>query len=88
MVVVAIATQSWDLVAKMRCDGQSYLSVCVSISCVPYHLMSDMMSLQPASQYYSASMSLVFDRQPMFSVILAKTAKPQTVVVVVVDQVL
>ena len=54
MVGVAIVTQNWDLVADVKCDGQSYLSgcvsdqspvsySCVSFNCVPHHLMSDMM---------------------------------------------
>ena len=91
---VVIVTQNRDLVAKMKCDGQSYrLSGCISDQspvpspCVPCHLMSDMMSLCRTnllhSSIHSTSMSLVFDWQSMTSVILAKTAKPKTVVVVV-----
>ena len=30
MVGVVIVTQNWDLVADVRCDGQSYLSGCIS----------------------------------------------------------
>ena len=70
MVGVVIVTQNRDLVAKMKCDGQSYHSGCVSDQspvpspCVPYHLMSDMMSLSHTnllhSSIHSASMSLVF----------------------------
>ena len=70
MVVVVIVTQNWDLVADVKCNEQSYLSGCISDQspvpspCVPYHLMSDMMSLCRTnllhSSIHSASMSLVF----------------------------
>ena len=96
-VVVVIVTQNWDLVADVKCDGQSCLSgcisdqspvsfSCVSYSCVPYHLMSDMMFLSHTNLLHSSIVRQwvwSFDWQSMISVILAKTAKPKTVVVVV-----